>query len=511
MIEAMIEGLLHINPLTLALMSVAVVFSTMIAVIPGLGGIFALVLVMPFTFTLDDPIMAVAILVSITAVTGNGDSVTGILFGAPGSPTGLATVFDGYPMAQNGEAGRAIGAALTAAAVGGVIGAMVLAALIPIVRPLVLLIGPAEFTVLIGTALVFVSTIGGGDTLRSMMAGALGLAVSLIGQEPSTAALRYTGDWLYLFGGIRLVPLMIGLFAVAEMISLTQQSGSIANVEAGTEVVDPRKGMKRGVLDVFRYWRATLESSLTGLGIGIVPGMGGDVASLLAYSRVSRFAKEKDRFGQGVVEGVIASDAAQNSKSGGAFVPTLAFGVPGSASMAILLSAFASLGFFPGEAMLTTDLDIFWLVVWALVIANILATVLILVVVKPLAQLTFVKTSLLVPPILAISLYGSFAATNHVGDILTVAAAGLAGYAMMALGYSRTTFVIGFVLGAPLERQFLLTQRLYGWTFIERPGVQIILAIFALSVLIPLIRRVVRRREGAGDVPAATPRGDEVE
>ena len=510
MIDAMIEGLLHIDPLTLGLMSIAVVFSTIIAVIPGLGGIFALVLVMPFTLTLDNPIMAVAILVSITAVTGNGDSVTGILFGVPGSPTGLATVFDGYPMAQNGEAGRALGAALTAAAVGGVIGGIVLAVLIPVVRPLVLLIGPAEFTVLIATALVFVSTIGGGDTLRSLMAGASGLAVSLVGQEPSTAALRYTGESLYLFGGIRLVPLMIGLFAVAEMIKLTQQSGSIANIEPG-EVVDPRKGMKRGVLDVFRYWRATLESSLTGLGIGIVPGMGGDVASLLAYSRVSRFAKEKERFGKGAVEGVIASDAAQNSKSGGAFVPTLAFGVPGSASMAIMLSAFASLGFFPGEAMLTTDLDIFWLVVWALIIANLMATGLILAVVKPLAQLTFVKTSLLVPPILVISVYGSFASTNHVGDILTVAAAGLIGYAMMALGYSRTTFVIGFVLGAPLERQFLLTQRLYGWSFIERPGVQIILAIFALSILIPLVRRVIRRREGAVDLPTATPRSEEVE
>lgn len=497
MIEAMVEGLLHMDPLTLGLMSIAVVFSTVIAVIPGLGGIFALVLVMPFTFTLDDPLTAIAILVSVTAVTGNGDSVTGILFGAPGSPTGLATVFDGYPMAQNGEAGRAMGAALTAAAIGGVIGGIFLALLIPVVRPLVLLIGPAEFTALIATALVFVSTIGGGDTLRSMMAGGLGLAVSLIGQEPGTAALRYTGDWLYLFGGIQLVPLMIGLFAVAEMIKLTQQTGSIANVEESS-AIDPRKGMKRGVLDVLRYWRATAESSLIGLGIGIVPGMGGDVASLLAYSRVSRFAKEKERFGKGAVEGVIASDAAQNSKSGGAFVPTLAFGVPGSASMAIMLSAFASLGFFPGEAMLTTDLDVFWLVVWALIIANILATVLILAVVKQLAMLTFVKTSLLVSPILVISVFGSFVTTNHVGDIVTVAAAGLIGYALMLQGYSRTTFVIGFVLGAPLERQFLLTQRLYGWSFIERPGVQIILAIFAVSILIPLVKRLMGRGEGAG-------------
>jgi len=509
-IEAMIDGLLHLDPLTLGLMSIAVVFSTVIAVIPGLGGIFALVLVMPFVFTLDDPIMAIAVLVSVGAVIGNGDSVTGILFGAPGSPTGMATVFDGYPMAQNGEAGRAMGAALTGAAAGGVIGAIVLALLIPVVRPLVLLIGPAEFTVLIATALVFVSTIGGGDTLRSMMAGAFGLAVSLIGQEPSTAALRYTGEWLYLFGGISLVPTMIGLFAVAEMIKLTQQKGSIANVDS-SEVMDPRKGMKQGFFDVFRYWRATLESSITGVGIGIVPGMGGDVASLLAYSRVSRFAKEKERFGKGAVEGVIASDAAQNSKVGGAYVPTLAFGVPGSASMAIMISAFTTLGFFPGEAMLTTDLDIFWLVVWVLIIAEFMGTILILAVVKPLAKLTFVRTSLLVPPILAISVYGSFAASNHVGDILTVAAAGLLGYAMMTLGYSRTTFVIGFVLGAPLERQFLLTQRLYGWAFIERPGVQIILAIFALSITIPLVRRIMRRREGAVALPAAHPPSEEIE
>lgn len=472
---AIVDGLGLLDGRILLFVIGTTVFAQMIAVLPGLGGIFAVVILTPFLI-FADPILAIAVLVAALVTSGTGNSVTGILFGVPGTATGIATTFDGYPLAQQGMAGRALGAALTSSAVGGLFGAAVLAFAIPVVRPLVLLIGPAEFSILIFFSLFFVANVSNEDFLRAIMMGFLGFVISIAGRFQGDGTLRYTFDRPYLFDGVRLVPMMIGLYAVAEMIKLTQRRGSIA---AEAEKAAISGGMLQGVVDTFRYWRATLESSVVGLLVGIVPGMGGDVASFMAYSRVKQVSKNPELFGKGSIEGVIAADASQNSKEGGAFIPTLAFGVPGSAGMAVLLAAFTTIGVFPGEDMFTRNINIFWMIMWVLVLSNIFAAVLVMAFVRPLSQLTLLNTKILIPPILIVSMFGAYSTTRNVGDFWISIVFGIFGYLMLTYGYSRTTFTIGFVLGYHLERQFLIALQLYSFTGIfERPIVRGILLVF---------------------------------
>lgn len=496
MLEAFLQGLASLTPTVLAWMLLGIVVSTIVVIIPGLGGGFAMVLMLPLVYTLP-PEAGLAMLIAALAVAGTGNTITSVLFGVPGSATGVATILDGYPMAKKGEATRALAAGLTASAVGGVIGAAVLVAILPIMRPLVLSLGSPEFFMLIMAALVFMAFVDKGEMLKSLVAGFMGLMLSFVGMEISTATSRYTFGSLYLADGIGLVPLFIGLFAIAEMIILLRKGGSIADA---TSESTARSQMFTGMKDVFIQWRTTLSSSVTGIVVGLAPGLGATTAQFIAYSQAAKLSKRADYFGTGEVEGVIAADAATNSKDGGALVPTLAFGIPGSAAMAILLAAMISLGIQPGPSMLTENLHIVWLFILILVIANITGAALCIALSGMFAKVTHVRASTLAPPILMISLFGSYSSSRHVGDIITALVAGVLGYTMVRFGYSRATLVIGYVLGILLERHFLLSMRLYGYDFIQRPiAASLLVAVLATLLVPPLRRRWTRVRSARAE------------
>jgi TctA family transporter len=487
-VTPILEGLSLLGPQTFLYMMIGIVVSTIIVIIPGLGGLFALAVLLPFAFQLE-PAQGIAMLVAASTVSGTGNTITSVLFGVPGSPGGVATILDGYPMARRGEGARAVAAGIGASVVGGLIGAVFLAALLPVMRPLVLALGSPEFFVLILIALIFMAYVGQGSLLRSLVAGGIGLMLSFVGLEQSTGTTRYTFGQLYLWDGIQLVPLMIGLFAIAEMFELMKQGGSIAQSGSRT---DMRGQVSRGLRDVFHHWKSTLRSSVTGLWVGIAPGMGDAAAQFIAYSQEARASKTPERFGTGMVEGVIASDAATNSKEGGALIPTLAFGIPGSSSMAVLLAAFVTFGIRPGADMLVSNINIVWMIIWILVIGNVIAGLLCLSFIRPFARLTTVRASVLVPPILIISLFGAYATTYNVGDVWVALAFGLVGYLMKVYGYSRATLLIGFVLGELLERNYLLSMRLFGLDFLRRP-ITMGLLIGAVVILAwPLVKRTWR-------------------
>lgn len=486
--NAMLGGLSLLTPQTLLYMTIGILVSTVVVVIPGLGGLFALAVLLPFAFQLE-PAQGIAMLVAAAAVGGTGNTITSVLFGVPGSPGGVASILDGYPMTQKGQGARAVAAGIGASMVGGLVGAVFLGVLLPVMRPLVLALGAPEFFVMILIALVFMAYVGQGSLLKSLVAGGIGLMLSFIGLEQSTATARYTFGQLYLFDGIQLVPLMIGLFAIGEMLELMKQGGSIARSGARTEM----KGqIGQGLRDVLRHWRTTLQSAATGLWVGIAPGMGDAAAQFIAYTAAARSSKYPEKFGTGVVEGVIASDAATNSKDGGALIPTLAFGIPGSSSMAVLLAAFVTFGIRPGADMLVTNVDIVWMIIFILVVSNIIAGLFCLSFVRPFARLTTVRASVLVPPILIISLFGSYATTNNVGDVWVALAFGVVGYIMKLYGYSRATLLIGFVLGSLLERNYLLSMRLFGLDFLRRPITMGLLVAAAAVLVWPVIRRTLR-------------------
>lgn len=499
MLDAFLLGLSSLTPTVLLWIVVGVLVSTVIVIIPGLGGVFAMVLLFPLAYSLT-PEAGLAMLVAAMAVSGTGNTITGVLFGVPGSATGVATILDGYPMAKKGLATRALTAGLTASAVGGVFGAIILALILPFMRPLVLSLGSPEFFMMIFAALVFMSYVGEGSKLKSLTAGFAGLMLSFVGLEISTATARYTFGTLYLIDGVRLVPLFIGLFAVAEMLILLRKGGTIAAQEAkyGT-----RTQIADGFLDVFRHWRTTVISSTVGVVVGLAPGLGGAAAQFIAYTQSMKLSKNGKKFGTGEVEGVIAADAATNSKDGGALVPTLAFGIPGSSAMALLLAAMIGLGIRPGQSMLTENLHLVWMFIFILVIANVLGAALCIAFAGAFAKVTRVTASTLAPPILVISLFGAYATSRALGDVWTALIAGFIGYGMVRFGYSRATFVIGFVLGILLERHYILSMNLYGLEFIRRPVALGIAAAIVLVVGFPVVARLIRsaRRPGTPDVP----------
>ena len=495
MYEAMVAGLgLLFDPQVVLMIIIGIVYSQFISVIPGLGGPFMLALVVPFA-VVQDLVPGLALLVATTTATGTGNTVSSIFFAVPGSGGGVASIFDGHPMAKRGEGPRALSAGLTASMLGGLFGAVAMVAIIPAVRPIVLSFGPPEFFALTVVAIIFIAYVGEASFARSILAGGFGMLVGLIGLEPATSTTRYTMGSFYLWDGVPLVPMLLGLFAVAEMMSLMQRGGTLIPTAKPPEAGE-RSQVAQGFRDAFIHWPATLRASFVGLGVGILPGLGMAASQFMAYGSVAKAMKGKTEydFGQGAIEGVIAADAATNAKDGGGFIPTLAFGIPGSSSMAILLSAMVMLGIQPGRSMMQGEgLSIVWMIIWILVISSILSTALVMSLIGPLTKLASIRGTILAPTILVVALFGAYATRFNIRDIYVLFFFGILGYLMKKHDYSRATMIIGFVLAPLAERGLLLAYNIHGWAFLSRPIVQIIFGGAALSFLLPVLKKVVKR------------------
>lgn len=483
MIDAAIQGLLGIlHWKSFLLMMIGIVISSTLVAMPGVGSKTAIALLLPFAFVLEK-YEAIALIVTVWAVSNTANSITAILFSVPGGGGSQATIMDGYPMAQNGEAARALGAAFTSSAIGGVLGAIVLLAAIPIVRPLVLILGPPEFFMLVMMGIVMVGTLSGKNPIKGVIAGVLGFAISMIGIQSETAVPRYTMDILYLFDGIGLVPLTIGLFAIPELIFLASKGGTISTVSLG----NLSEGRMQGIKDAFTHWGLIVRSSIVGVFVGIIPGLGSSVADWFAYGYALQTCKgAKETFGKGDVRGVIAVDAATNAKEGGSLIPTLAFGIPGSSTLALIFGGLLIVGVTPGRAILTTQLDVTFSIIWILIIASVLTSVLCLMFTRQLAMATALRPSILVPVIFGMSVLGSFANSNRFEDVLVMALFGVIGYFMRAGSWPRPPLLLGLVLG-PLAERFMWTSfQIYGLSFLMRPGVITIFIILVLALAYPM-------------------------
>jgi putative tricarboxylic transport membrane protein len=477
---------------TVGLLLLGVALGFVVGILPGLGGAVTLALMLPFIYDMD-PIPAFAFLLGMHAVVATTGDITSVLFGIPGEATTVATIFDGHPMAQRGEAGRALGAVLFSSLVGAVIGAAALAISVPIMRPLVLAFGPPEFFMLALLGLTFVVALSGGNLLKGFVMALLGAVIAMVGLDPFAGRQRFTFGQLYLWEGLSIVPVVIGLFAVPETLQLMTSGTSIAGGVPGKIA-----GILEGVRDTIRHWWLTARCSLIGVFIGIIPGMGGATAQFIAYAHAQQTSKHPEEFGKGSIEGVLAAGSVNNSKEGGSIIPTVAFGVPGSTSTAILLGAFLILGLVPGPDMLTKHLDITFSMVWVIVLANILAVALSFAFLRQLVKLTFVPGRLLVPFLLALITVGAFTTHNDVLDIVVMLAFGLVGWICLRFDWPRAPLLLAFVLGATAERYLFLSNQLYGWEWLGRP---ITLAIFAVAMagLLFSIRRerADRRRPAA--------------
>ena len=476
------------------LMLMTIPIGLIIGIIPGMGGNMGLALLIPFTFGMQ-PIPGFAFLMGMHAVVHTGGSIPAILFDTPGTGPNAATCIEGFPMAQKGEAGRALGAALTSSAIGGVLGAIFMAMVIPVLRPLVLSFGPPEFFMLAMMGLAFISLMSGDSILKGLMAGGMGLVISFVGMDPQTGVVRFSFGMLHLMDGINIVTIVVGLFAVAEVIDMGIKGGAIAHTKSTTI---QGTGVMQGIKDCLTNWWLVLRCSVIGNIIGIIPGLGGDAAAFICYGHALQTTKRKSEYGKGCVEGVIATDAAHNSKEGGALIPTLAFGVPGSSGMAILLGAFMILGVSPGKEMFTEHLDLVFSMVWVLVFANIIAVAICLPLAGTMAKITFLRTSVMIPFILVCGLLGSYLTTSKIGDILITVTFGIIGYGMKKFDYARGPLILGIVLGKIAENALHVSLNLYGLLFIFRPIAFIILLITLGTVFFPVYQEHAKKRKLKG-------------
>src|SRR3990172_7427690 len=496
MFTALISGLMQVfNWSTFSLMIIGIAVGFVVGILPGLGGPTAMALMLPFIFKMS-AVEAFAFLLGMTAVTATTGDITSVLFGVPGEPTTASTIVDGHTMGRNGEAGRALGAVLMSSLVGAVFAGVALGIAVPIVRPLVLSFGSPEFFMLALLGITFVASLSGEDQLKGIVSGGIGLMLATIGLDPIAGIQRYTFGQLFLWDGIGLVPITIGFYAIPETIELAVLGTSIS-----TQKVEKLGGVMEGVKDTFRHWGLVIRCSAIGTFAAIIPGMGAATTQWLAYAHAVQSSPNKERFGKGAVEGVLGPGAANNSTLGGSLITTIAFGVPASVIMAILLGAFIIQGIVPGPDMLIPPpkgkLDLTFSFVWVIIISNIITVAVCFLFLKPLAKVTQVRGSLLIPCILLLIYLGAFAEKNAFEDMIVVLFFGALGWIMEKLEWPRPPILLGLVLGPLAENRLFLSSDNYGAAWLCRPGVLIIFALTLAGILYPIIKE--RRQKGKSE------------
>lgn len=503
MVDAFIGGLLSVlqlKPFLFLLIGAGIGF--WVGILPGLGGATTLALMLPFIYKMT-PQEAFPFLLGMHSVCTSTGDVTSILFGIPGESLSAALIVDGYPMTKKGEAGRALGAALMSSLVGAVIGALALAIAIPVVRPIVLAFGSPEMFMLVILGLTCISSLSG-QGRRGLLLGALsggfGFLCSLVGQDTHAGIHRYTFGLLYLWNGLPLIPVLVGIFAIPEIVNLivsgTAIAGDLPRGKLG-------KGVIEGVKDTFRHFWLTIRCSILGAFFGILPGLGGGVSQWIAYTHAVQSAKnaeERAGFGKGDIRGVLGPGAANNSKEGGSLIPTVAFGIPGGPGMAILLGGFLILGIVPGPDMLTKHLTLTFSMVWTIVIANIIVVGASLLFINHIARLTTVRGNLIVPFLLFLCFIAAYSSNFQLGDFVVLQLFGIFGYLMVRFDWPRPPFALGFILGNIAELYLYTSTNRYGADWLLRPGVIILFFIAVTVAIYPYLQeRLIGRKEATDE------------
>ena len=494
MLQAASEALIIIlDPYRLMFLSFGCVLGLVLGILPGIGGLAGTAMLLPFTFSMD-PYTAFAFLLGLGSTTATGDPIPAILFGVPGGAGSAATVLDGLPMAKRGEAGRALSAAYLSSMLGGLFGAALMAVAIPILRPLMLSFGSPEMLALSVFGLSTVAVLSGRAPLKGVTMAGFGVMLAMVGSDPQTGTLRWTMDSLYLWEGVKLLPLVLGMFALPELADLAITRSAIS----GEVKYSARAGMWQGAKDCFRHWWLIIRCSSIGSIIGAVPGMSAAIIDWLAYAHAVRTEKgAKETFGKGDVRGVIASESANNAKEGGALVPTVAFGIPGSASMAILLGAFLIHGLVPGPDMLSKNLKFTYSMVWSVALANVLGAGMCYLFSSQFAKLATLRYTLIMPAVLGIIYIGAFEGSRNWGDLYSLLIFGVMGWLMKYFRWPRPPFILGFVLGDILERYLFISIERYGTEWLIpsqaaniRWGVIVLFALAILSLMRPVITQL---------------------
>jgi putative tricarboxylic transport membrane protein len=460
MVKAFAEGFISLCQLNVATgILVGTIIGLIVGLLPGIGVSMTIVLILPFLFGVD-PVMALPMLCAIQSVNYTGGSITAVLMGIPGSTASVATVLDGYPMTKKGEGGRGVGAAIMASTMGGVVAVLFAIFMMPLVFPVVMAFKSAEMFCIILLAMCFIAGVVRGSMTKGLISGCIGIIMGFVGFQLSTAAERWTFGNLYLYDGLGIASVMLGIFALSVLMDLRTSKKSIApeNVSQAGNL----RELWKGAMDVIHHWRLWLISSIIGYIVGVIPGIGAETAIWVAYGQAQKMSKDPTSFGKGNVEGVIAPESANNAKEGGALLTTLAFGIPGSMGMAYMLVAFLVVGLQPGPKMITDHTALSFAMLQTVGIANILGGLICFFGGTFLLNVTRVPAIYLFVTLIPLITIGAYNESGLFSDVIVMLIVGILGICMRQFRYPFAPAVLGFVLAPFFEKYFWLAWNIQG-------------------------------------------------
>ncbi len=479
-----------LQPMNIAYVFGGVFAGTIIGMLPGLGPISALALMIPITFAME-PSSGLILMAGVYYGAIFGGSSSSILLNAPGVAGTVATSFDGYPMAKQGLAGKALAIAAYASFVGGTISIVFLMMVAPMLSKVAVAFGPAEYFALMVLGLTAVVSLSDKSLVKGLIAAVVGVMISIIGIDLQTGTVRFAFGTTHLLDGIDFLVVALGVFALAEVFYMLLRGGG-------------GKEPKRNAIGSLRLSRQEVKeiagpigrSSVLGFFTGVLPGAGATIGSFLGYSMEKRIAKDGDTFGKGNIKGVAAPEAANNAACTGSFVPLLTLGVPGSGTTAVLLGALLVMGISPGPAMLVDRPDVFWGVIASMYIGNIMLLVLNLPLIPYIAKILEMPRPLLLSLILIFCMVGVYGMSFSVIDLLYLLGFGLLGLGMRLFGFPAAPLILALILGSIMEESMRRALQISGgdWmVFVDKPISMWLLIIAALSLLLPLVKKVMQR------------------
>ena len=479
-----------LNPINLLYCFIGVFIGTLVGVLPGIGPVSAMSLLLPVTLS-GTPEAGIIMMAGIYYGSMYGGSTTSILVNIPGEAASVVTCLDGHEMAKRGRAGPALGMAALASFAAGTFAIIALMLVAPSLARVAVAFGPPEYFSLMVLGLTILSFLSQGSMAKALLMAAFGILLGLIGMDQITAQARMTFDRLELLDGIGLVPIVMGLFGVAEILSNLER-------ELKREVIQARIG---GLWPSLADWAASkwaiIRGTTLGFFLGILPGGGAVIASFASYAMEKKLSRTPERFGKGAIEGVAGPEAANNAAAGGAFIPLMTLGIPPNVVMALLLGAFVIHGLQPGPLMMVQRPDLFWGIVASMYIGNAMLLVLNMPLIGMWVQVLKLPYRVLFPLILMFCVVGVFASGNAVFDVFVMVIFGVLGYLMRKFGYEPAPLVLAFVLGPMLEnnlRKSLILSHGDFTIFVERPISATCLVLAAAALLAPLLPALARKR-----------------
>lgn len=485
-----------LNPTTFIMLAGGTILGVIFGAMPGVSASMAVALALPFAYSMK-PVISIAFLVSVYCASITGGGITAILFKIPGTPSSAPTTFDGYPMAQRGEAGKALGFSLVASAFGGMVAAFAMALVSPQLAAVALQFGPSELFAVSFLGLSVLSCLDSDNIVKTLISGLLGLLLACVGMDPMLGIARYTWGSSTLLSGIEMIPVMIGLFAVTEVLKQTVKPKKI---DAKKDSSAGEAGMGSVVPKFSEIWATKftmIRSSIIGTIVGILPGAGATIASFLSYAIEKKVSKHPEKLGTGIPDGIVASEAANNAATGGSMVPLLSLGIPGGNAAAIMMTALVIQGVQIGPMLVKTQPEYLASVFGSMIVTNIVMVIVALGVAKVFAQILSVPYSILGPVICIFAMIGAYALNNNTGDVMLMVVAGVVGYLFVKLGYNSAALVLGLVLGSMCESNFRRAYTLTNGSLTQiftKPITAVIMIACVCMLVYPFIKPMLKKK-----------------